>query len=125
MKPKTPITRTRGVCGGDPVVAGTRFTTATAWSYFTGGHSLAKIKQQFPDLSREQVIAAIAFEQGRRDIAPGGWGAVPKDDQENILFCMGCDLADWKVTRPREPGRVRAWKAAIAALVGLAKKGAV
>ncbi len=49
------------VCGGEPVIAGTRVTVRTVLASLAEGMAVEEILSDFPSLSRESVRAVIAF----------------------------------------------------------------
>ncbi|TVM01165.1 MAG: antitoxin [Candidatus Brocadia sp. WS118] len=49
------------ICGGAPCIAGTRIMVSTILSQLAGGYSIEKILEGYPQLSREQVVAAIEY----------------------------------------------------------------
>jgi len=49
------------ICGGEPVIAGTRVTLRTVLSSLADGMSVEEILADFPSLSRESVKAVLAF----------------------------------------------------------------
>lgn len=57
-----------GRCGGADVVAGTRVPTATVWGWHSAGLTVAQIHSGVAQgrLTKTQVVAAIAYEMGRR-----------------------------------------------------------
>lgn len=55
------ITRDPAVCGGEPVVTGTRVTVRTVLASLAEGMSMEEIVTDFPTLSRDAVRAIIAF----------------------------------------------------------------
>ena len=55
------VTRTPGVCGGKPCVAGTRVRVQDVYEWHAGGASVDKIIKQFPRLTRADVHAAMAY----------------------------------------------------------------
>ncbi|MFO7897503.1 MAG: DUF433 domain-containing protein [Planctomycetota bacterium] len=55
------ITRDPAVCGGDPVIKGTRVTVRTLLASLAEGADVAEILQDFPSLCAEDVRAVIAF----------------------------------------------------------------
>lgn len=57
------ITRTRGVQGGRPVIAGTRVTVEAIQSFARAGYDQHEIIRQYPGLTLEDIDAAIAFEE--------------------------------------------------------------
>ncbi|TAK33476.1 MAG: DUF433 domain-containing protein [Chloroflexota bacterium] len=60
------ISRQRNVMSNAPVVTGTRVPTSAIWSFHEDGYSVDAIIEQYPILTREDVEAAIAFEEERR-----------------------------------------------------------
>jgi uncharacterized protein (DUF433 family) len=61
MSPTTLIERNPAVCGGEPVVRGTRVPLRTVLASLADGDSIDQIVQSFPTLTRELVTAVIAF----------------------------------------------------------------
>ncbi len=55
------IIRDNGVCGGEPVLKGTRVTLRTVLASLAAGDSPEDILSDFPSLKAEDVQAAIAF----------------------------------------------------------------
>lgn len=55
------ISVSSNICGGEPVVAGTRVTVRTVLASLAEGMSVEEILSDFPSLSREAVRAVIAF----------------------------------------------------------------
>jgi uncharacterized protein (DUF433 family) len=55
------IVRDPAVCGGEPVVKGTRVTVSTVLASLAEGMSTADIVKDFPTLDEESVRAVIAF----------------------------------------------------------------
>lgn len=54
------IERRRDVCGGEPVIKGTRVTVRTIFASLAEGSSIDEIIKDFPTVSREAVQAMIA-----------------------------------------------------------------
>ena len=50
-----------GICGGEPVIKGTRVTLRTVLASLAAGASIEEILQDFPTLTAEDVRAVIAF----------------------------------------------------------------
>lgn len=50
-----------GVCGGEPVITGTRIPLRVVLAYLAAGHTEEQILEEFPILTREAIRAAIAF----------------------------------------------------------------
>lgn len=61
MNFKPYITRDPAICGGEPVVAGTRVTVRTVLASLAEGMSDDEILADFPTLNREALRAVIAF----------------------------------------------------------------
>lgn len=55
------IVRDPAVCGGEPVIKGTRVTVRTVLASLAEGMSTADIVKDFPTLDEESVRAVIAF----------------------------------------------------------------
>ena len=55
------IHRDPSICGGQPVIQGTRVLVRTILSYLAQGSSTAEIQAEFPSLNDEDVRAVIAF----------------------------------------------------------------
>lgn len=63
---KSRIAIKAGICSGAPRIDGTRITTACIESWRKSGVTLWKVIQEYPTLTELDVVAAIAFEHGRR-----------------------------------------------------------
>ncbi len=55
------IVRDPAICGGEPVVKGTRVTVRTVLASLAEGMSVTEIVQDFPTLDETAVRAVIAF----------------------------------------------------------------
>jgi len=55
------IVRDPEICGGEPVLKGTRVTLRTVLASLAEGDSIEDILKDFPSLKPEDVRAAIAF----------------------------------------------------------------
>lgn len=55
------IVRDRRICGGEPVIVGTRVTLRSVLASLAEGDSIGSILEDFPTLTEEDVRAAIAF----------------------------------------------------------------
>lgn len=66
------LERTRGVCGGRPVLAGTRLEPHHLYSFFDSGWTTARvIAEAYPHLTRAQVLFCKAlWREMRRWYAP-------------------------------------------------------
>ena len=56
-----------GVCGGRPVVAGTRVRVVDVLGMLSGGAGLEEIVADFPYLAREDVMAVLAYAAAMAD----------------------------------------------------------
>lgn len=61
LDPKPFIERRREVCGGEPVIRGTRVTVRTILASLAEGASVDEIVADFPTVPREAVRAMIAY----------------------------------------------------------------
>jgi uncharacterized protein (DUF433 family) len=61
MKYHQYITRDPNVCGGEPVIKGTRVTVRTILASLAEGAGMEEILEDFPTLREEDVRAVIAF----------------------------------------------------------------
>lgn len=61
MNFKPYITRDPAICGGDPIITGTRITVRTVLASLAEGMSSDELLQDFPTLSRDALRAVIAF----------------------------------------------------------------
>ena len=55
------IVRDPRICGGEPVIRGTRVTLRTILASLAEGDSIETLLKDFPTLSREDIRAVIAF----------------------------------------------------------------
>jgi uncharacterized protein (DUF433 family) len=55
------ITRDPRICGGEPVITGTRVTIKTILASLVDGDTIPEILADFPSLTEEDVRAIIAF----------------------------------------------------------------
>lgn len=49
------------ICGGRPVVRGTRITVQTILGFLSAGDSPEEIIAGYPELTREDVLACLAY----------------------------------------------------------------
>jgi len=49
------------VCGGQPTIAGTRIAASTVLGFLSAGDSVDDILAEYPTLTREDVLACIAY----------------------------------------------------------------
>ena len=59
------ITMEPGKRSGKPCIRGLRFTVQDVLEYLAGGMSEAEIVQDFPELTREDIKACLAFAADR------------------------------------------------------------
>lgn len=55
------ITIDQNICHGKPTIRGTRMTVESILEYLAGGDSVDDVIEAFPDLEREDVLAAIGY----------------------------------------------------------------
>lgn len=61
-KPAHPyVTRRKGVCGGRPVIRGTRFPVSSVAIHYQRGCTAEDILRDFPQLTATQVYGALAY----------------------------------------------------------------
>lgn len=67
-KPTGPraVTRDPLVQGGEPCLAGSRFTTITAWHRHEDGYAPEQIAAEYPPFTADDIRAAIAYEGSLR-----------------------------------------------------------
>jgi uncharacterized protein (DUF433 family) len=61
MNYRARIVRDPRICGGEPVIRGTRVTLRTVLASLAEGDSIESILEDFPTLTEEDVRAVIAF----------------------------------------------------------------
>jgi uncharacterized protein (DUF433 family) len=66
------ITRNPAVLGGKPIIRGTRISVALISSWIESGVSVDQILEDYPNLDRADIEAAIAFSQS--ESSPVGVG---------------------------------------------------
>ena len=49
------------ICNGQPVIKGTRITARTVLEFLGAGDSIDDVLEEYPSLSREDVLACIEF----------------------------------------------------------------
>ncbi|HAV13840.1 MAG TPA: antitoxin [Opitutae bacterium] len=49
------------ICNGKPVIKGTRITVQTVLSHLSAGDSTEDLLEAFPNLSREDILASLAY----------------------------------------------------------------
>ena len=61
MAPHDHIVRDASICGGQPVVKGTRVLVSVLLGHLAHGDSTEVIRREFPSVSEEALRAVIAF----------------------------------------------------------------
>ena len=61
MRYQRRIVRDRKICGGEPVIKGTRVTLRTVLASLGEGSTIEEILADFPPLTEDDVRAVIAF----------------------------------------------------------------
>jgi len=49
------------VCDGVPTIEGTRITAQTVLEFLAAGDSIEEVLEEYPSLSREDVLACLAY----------------------------------------------------------------
>jgi uncharacterized protein (DUF433 family) len=49
------------ICNGMPILQGTRITAQTVLEFLSAGDSIEEVLAEFPALSREDVLACLAY----------------------------------------------------------------
>jgi uncharacterized protein (DUF433 family) len=49
------------ICNGQPVISGTRITAQTILEFLAAGDSIEDVLQEYPSISREDVLACIGL----------------------------------------------------------------
>lgn len=55
------IVRVQGVCGGRPIIEGTRISVKTIVDWTKQGLTIEEVQEQYPFLSSEQIEDALAY----------------------------------------------------------------
>ena len=55
------------ICGGAPVISGTRIPVATIIEFNRLGLPVSKILNQYPHLTKQQIFAALEYYQDHKD----------------------------------------------------------
>ncbi len=55
------ITINPNICHGKPTIRGKRITVQTILEYLAAGESIENILEQYPNLEREDILAALQF----------------------------------------------------------------
>jgi len=69
------ITSDPAVCHGQPTIQGLRYTVESLLELFSAGMSVAELVVNYPDLERDDVLAALEFgalAAGRQRVVPLG-----------------------------------------------------
>jgi len=62
------ITRNPKICGGEPIIRGTRVTIRTILASFAEGASIEEILADFPTLKEDDIRAVISFAANSKDL---------------------------------------------------------
>jgi uncharacterized protein (DUF433 family) len=62
------ITTDKAICGGSPIIKGTRISVASIAGYYLMGLNAEEIKRELPHLSLAQIFDALAFYFGHKDL---------------------------------------------------------
>ena len=49
------------ICGGRPIISGTRITVQTILEFLASGDSIEEILEAYPTLTRADVLAALQY----------------------------------------------------------------
>ncbi|MFN7948483.1 MAG: DUF433 domain-containing protein [Blastocatellia bacterium] len=49
------------ICNGQPVIRGTRITARTVLEFLAAGDSIDEVLEEYPSLSREDVLECLRF----------------------------------------------------------------
>lgn len=49
------------ICGGRPVIAGTRITVQTVLEFLGAGDTIEEVLEEYPKLSRADVLACLQY----------------------------------------------------------------
>jgi uncharacterized protein (DUF433 family) len=61
IRPLPPVTSNPRIMGGQPCITGTRMPIDWVMGYLEAGRTLAQFLSDYPQYSREQVVAAIKY----------------------------------------------------------------
>jgi len=61
------VARTPGVCGGEPVVAGTAVAVEAIAEYFFAGKEIWEVQRDYPHLTQDEILDALHFVLDRRN----------------------------------------------------------
>lgn len=67
-KPNSIISRNKEILGGTPVFRNTRVPIVNLWDYLKAGDSVDDFLDDFPSVSREQVLGLINRAQKRTEL---------------------------------------------------------
>jgi uncharacterized protein (DUF433 family) len=89
------VARVKGVCGGQPVVKGTRVPVRIIAECWRSGMSPEEIRESYPDLGLAQIFDALSYAE---------------DHTEEIEHLLREDKAEYRAGAGRQAKRVRAAK---------------
>ena len=64
------------ICHGKPVIRGMRYPVESMLEYLAGGDSIEEVLAEFPDLTREDLLACIEF--ATQSLKLRSWQLVPR-----------------------------------------------
>jgi len=67
------------VCHGKPVISGTRVLVSTILGALAGGDSFDDVLEDYPNITREDIVAALQFASELSDFQEGEYDASPID----------------------------------------------
>jgi uncharacterized protein (DUF433 family) len=62
------------ICSGKPCIAGTRIMVTNVLGMLAGGYTIERIVEAYPELNREDVVAAIEFASRQLEHAASAGG---------------------------------------------------
>jgi len=75
------VTTNRSICGGSPIIRGTRTSIANIAGYYLMGLTPEEIQRELPHLSLAQIFDALAFYLDHREAIDR---ELPKDKEELV-----------------------------------------
>jgi len=76
------ITQTKGICGGRPIIRGTRTPVRTIAGCFKLGMTLDEIFDSYPHLKPQQICAALAYYFEHQEEIEAD---IEKNSEENLM----------------------------------------
>ena len=86
------VERKKGVCGGRPIIKGTRFPVSSVAIHYRRGLTAEDILQDFPQLTPTQVYGALAYYFDQREEIDAEIDQIrlqeQRMEQEQCLCCV-------------------------------------